>query len=72
MVAVDITAANRERVSNSDWMDLAEYADKQGIGRTAAYLMAQNGTLPVPVVKIGRKYRISREAYRRLVEWGQA
>ena len=31
-----------------------------GIGNDAAYNMARKGTFPVPVMKLGRQYRVTR------------
>ncbi|MFI7122697.1 helix-turn-helix domain-containing protein [Amycolatopsis sp. NPDC049868] len=39
--------------------DLMTAARMLGIGRTTAYKLARNGTLPVPAVRVGRSYRIA-------------
>ncbi|MER7859176.1 helix-turn-helix domain-containing protein [Amycolatopsis japonica] len=39
--------------------DLMTAAHMLGIGRTTAYKLARNGTLPVPTVRVGRNYRIA-------------
>lgn len=56
----------------SDWMDLAELADRLGIHRQTAYEFAWEGKLPVPAIKVGNRYRVSRRAYERLLEGEQA
>jgi predicted DNA-binding transcriptional regulator AlpA len=33
-----------------------------GIGRTNAYALVQRGAFPVPVLRIGRRYRVSTHA----------
>ncbi len=50
----------------SDFFTLLEVADLLGIGRSAAYQLAQRDQLPIPVVRVGRQYRVSREAYQAL------
>lgn len=39
--------------------DIATTAQIFGLSRSTAYEMAQAGTLPVPVIKIGSRYRVS-------------
>lgn len=38
-----------------------------GIGRTNAYAMVQRGDFPVPVLRIGRRYRVSTQAILKLL-----
>lgn len=38
-----------------------------GIGRTNAYALVQRGEFPVPVLRIGRRYRVSTQAVLRLL-----
>jgi len=38
-----------------------------GVGRTVAYEMARNGTFPVPVLKLGTRYRVVTADLRRLL-----
>jgi len=52
---------------HSDMMTLEEIARRLGIGMTAAYELAKQDALPVPVVKVGRRYLFSRLAYERLL-----
>lgn len=52
----------------TDFLSLAEFAELLGIGRTTAYELAQRNALPVPVLRIGRQYRVSRKAYDALRE----
>ncbi|HET9889663.1 MAG TPA: hypothetical protein VFQ42_04105 [Mycobacterium sp.] len=42
------------------------------IGRGSAYLMAAAGTFPVPVMKVGRRWRVSTAAILTVLESGQA
>jgi excisionase family DNA binding protein len=44
-------------------LTLAEFASLVGISSTAAYELAQQNGLPVPVWRVGRQYRISKAAY---------
>lgn len=46
-----------------DTMSLEEFAKAAGISRTLAYRLASEGTLPVPVLRIGRRILVSRRAY---------
>ncbi|RKF20496.1 DNA-binding protein [Micromonospora globbae] len=39
--------------------DVATTGEIFGLSRTSAYEMAQAGTLPVPVIKVGSRYRVS-------------
>jgi excisionase family DNA binding protein len=38
--------------------DLVTAASVLGIGRTTAYAMARRGVFPVPVCRVGRRYRV--------------
>lgn len=38
-----------------------------GIGRTNAYALVRRGEFPVPVLRIGRRYRVSTQAVLRLL-----
>lgn len=48
-------------------MSLEELCWELGIGSTACYERAKTDTLPVPVIRIGKLYRISRKAFARLL-----
>lgn len=52
-------------VVESPTLTLEEFADLERIGMTSVRQMARTNTLPVPVLRIGRQYRISRKAYER-------
>lgn len=39
-------------------VDLVTAAKALGIGRTTAYQLARNGELPVPVLRLGVRYRV--------------
>ncbi len=39
--------------------DVATAGEIFGLSRSGAYEMAQAGTLPVPVIKVGSRYRVS-------------
>ncbi len=47
----------------TDFLSLTEFAQLLDIGRTTAYELAQRNDLPVPVLRVGRQYRVSRKAY---------
>ncbi len=51
----------------ADMMTLAELAKRLGISMTAAYDLANQNALPVPVVRVGRRFLFSRTAYERLL-----
>lgn len=52
----------------ADTMTLHEFAELLGVSYTTAHLLAQRDELPIPALKVGRQYRFSRIAYRRLLE----
>ncbi len=52
-------------VSDHPTLTLAEFAALERMGMTRVREMARAGTLPVPVLRLGREYRISRKAYER-------
>jgi len=39
-------------------LNLMEAAELLGIGRTSAYTLAENGTFPAPVLRVGKLYRV--------------
>ncbi|MFG2059383.1 helix-turn-helix domain-containing protein [Micromonospora sp. NPDC048930] len=39
--------------------DVATAGQIFGLSRSSAYQMARDGTLPVPVIKVGSRYRVS-------------
>lgn len=47
---------------DSKLMGLREAGDVFGIHRDTAYKLAASGEFPVPVVRIGRAYKVSRRA----------
>ncbi|KPI15711.1 hypothetical protein OK074_2156 [Actinobacteria bacterium OK074] len=38
-----------------------------GVGRTVAYRMVRDGEFPVPVLRVGNKYRVSSAELRRVL-----
>lgn len=40
-------------------VDVVTAADVLGIGRTAAYEAARRGDFPVPVLRVGNRYRVA-------------
>ncbi|MGI8483569.1 MAG: helix-turn-helix domain-containing protein [Thermomicrobiales bacterium] len=51
-----------------DTITLDELAARMGISRTVAYELARADRLPVPVIRVGRRFLFSRPAYQRLIE----
>lgn len=51
----------------SDTLTLEELAARMGISRTVAYELARADRLPVPVIRVGRRFLFSRPAYERLI-----
>lgn len=51
-----------------DTLTLDELAARMGISRTVAYELARADRLPVPVIRVGRRFLFSRPAYERLIE----
>lgn len=50
-----------------DTMTLDELARRMGISLTVAYELARRDDLPVPVIRVGRRYLFSRHAYEALL-----
>jgi excisionase family DNA binding protein len=50
-----------------DLMTLDELARRLGWSYGATYEAARAGTLPIPVIKIGRRYMFSRQAWAAVV-----
>lgn len=48
--------------------DLVTAGEILGVGRTAAHEMARAGTFPVPVLRLGARYRVPSAALLRLLE----
>lgn len=51
-----------------DTLTLEELSQRMGISRTVAYELARADRLPVPVIRVGRRFLFSRIAYERLIE----
>jgi excisionase family DNA binding protein len=49
-------------------MTLEELARRMGLGMTTVYELAKRDALPIPVVRVGRRYLFSRRAFDRLLE----
>jgi predicted DNA-binding transcriptional regulator AlpA len=49
----------------TDLIPLLEAADRCGMCRSSAYTHAHAGTFPVPVIKVGGRYKVSRAAVER-------
>jgi excisionase family DNA binding protein len=52
---------------NRRTMNLEELATSLGIGRSLVYDLARRGELPVPVLKLGRRFVVPRSAVERLL-----
>jgi excisionase family DNA binding protein len=52
---------------SSDTLTLGELARRMGISITVAYELARRDDLPVPVIRVGRRYLFSRHAYEALL-----
>ncbi len=52
----------------SDTMTLDELRRRLGISATVAYELANQDALPVPVIRVGRRYLVSRKAYDALMK----
>lgn len=48
------------------WMTIEELIVDTGLGRSTVYNLAQTNQLPVPVIRMGRQYLISRRAWEAL------
>lgn len=54
--------SNKITVSR-DTLTIEEVAFRLGINRSTAYERARRNELPVPVIRVGRRYLVSRKAY---------
>ncbi len=54
--------------SPSETMTLEEFAGRMGISITVAYELAAQDKLPVPAIRVGRRYLFSRRAYDALLD----
>ncbi len=50
-----------------DTLTLNELAGRTGISMTTAYELARRNELPVPVIRIGRRYLFSRRAFEAVI-----
>ena len=46
---------------------IPEFADELGIDRSTAYALAKDDRLPVPVIRVGRRILLGRDAVERLL-----
>ena len=58
----------RQHQSNAKTMSIGELAETFGIARSTAYHLARNNRLPVPVIHLGSRMVVSRQAVSRLLE----
>lgn len=63
--------SDTEREAPSLLIGVAEAAAALGISRTTTYEMVRQGRFPLPVMRIGNRYRVSRAALRDFIEKGQ-
>ena len=52
-------------------LTIAEAADALGIDRSTAYALAKDDRLPVPVIRLGRRMVIGRQALARVLDAAQ-
>ena len=50
---------------------IVEVAQMLGISRVGAYLAARDNTLPVPVIRVGKRVFVSRAAFDRFLDSAQ-
>ena len=64
-----VVSSPTENISHleRDTMTLEELARRMGISRTVAYELARCDDLPVPVIRVGRRFLFSRPAYEALL-----
>lgn len=60
------TASSVER----DMMTLEELRHRLGISASVAYELANRNDLPIPTIRVGRRFLFSRRAYDRLLSSG--
>lgn len=59
---------DRDPTPTRDLMTLDELMEATGWGRTVVYLGAKTDTLPIPTLRMGRRYYFSRRAYERYLD----
>ena len=62
---------NKER-NERQTVTVEEAARLLGIGRSLAYEAVRRGQFPAPVIKVGRRYVVSREGLERVIAEGMA
>ena len=60
-------SAATERPTEPDTLTLYDLARLWGVSYTTVYEQARANTLPVPVIRVGRRYLVSRKAYEALM-----
>jgi hypothetical protein len=60
------------RAQESQWMPFKESYEDLEMSRNAAFASLQRGDYPVPVVRFGGRWRVSRQAHRQFVASCQA
>ncbi len=62
-----VTAFPTVEPYSPDFLDLYEWCARTGDSYSAVVERARTGTMPVPVVRSGRRFLIPRKAYNRLM-----
>jgi excisionase family DNA binding protein len=65
MTKVDVMTKAVPTPDQRPLLDLLDAAQPLGISRTTAYTLAQRGDFPVPVLRIGRLYKVRTADLRR-------
>ena len=55
-------------ITERDFFTLEEFARRAGIGMSTAYELANRDALPIPVIRVGRRFLLSRHAYQALLD----
>lgn len=72
MVLMEDAMTERERTEPRDLMTLPEIVKRTGMARASVYQKAQRDELPWPVLRAGTRIYVSRAAYQRWLDSGQA
>ncbi len=60
-------AMDQRTLIHSETFTLQELARRMGISLTVAYELARRDDLPVPIIRVGRRYLFSERAYEALM-----
>ncbi len=57
-----------DQPTRRDTLTLYELSARMGVSYSTVYELARTDTLPVPVIRVGRRYLVSRRAYEAVMD----